>query len=173
MDRMAEIFEGFNLRWLLSLLIPIGVGLYLMRSPETADTGLGILLGSGVTGAASANQTAFRKALVAALAFAALLGTNVPLAHADTETHVVELNGVSMVPATLVEEDEDRNFLAIKNISTNEALCVLRGLSVENYSIKKLGPGSYMAWSGDDATNEIFCSASDDIRFEVTEGWRD
>lgn len=60
---MNSFFEGFNLRWLLTLLIPIGCGVLLLQSgdPSWQERGYGLITGALMSAGLGANQTAFKQ----------------------------------------------------------------------------------------------------------------
>lgn len=58
-----EFYQGFNLRWLLSVIIPVACGFVLMRGgdPTWAERGYGLITGALISAGLGANQTAFNK----------------------------------------------------------------------------------------------------------------
>ena len=60
---MSAFWEGFNLRWLLTLLIPVGCGFVLLQSGDPAwqERGYGLITGALMSAGLGANQTAFKQ----------------------------------------------------------------------------------------------------------------
>lgn len=58
-----EFFQGFSLRWLLSVVVPVACGFALMQGgdPIWQERGYGLITGALISAGLGANQTAFTK----------------------------------------------------------------------------------------------------------------
>lgn len=59
----SSFFEGFNLKWLLSMMIPVACGIFFVRmgDPIWAERGFGLITGALISAGLGANQTAFKQ----------------------------------------------------------------------------------------------------------------
>ncbi|CAB4196317.1 hypothetical protein UFOVP1287_68 [uncultured Caudovirales phage] len=60
---MSSFFEGFNLKWLITLLIPVGCGILLLQSGDASwqERGYGLITGALMSAGLGAQQTAFKQ----------------------------------------------------------------------------------------------------------------
>ena len=60
---MSTFWEGFNLRWLITIVIPVACGFALLHSADPAwqERGYGLITGALMSAGLGANQTAFKQ----------------------------------------------------------------------------------------------------------------